>query len=782
MAPRCKRQRLSAAGEGESAVVGRREEENDADDADAAVEHAEKHTLSENRPQAAPRRTLFVRSLPFTATTESLTEFFSQSYPLKHATVILDATTKKSKGYGFATFADSEDAQNAKNLLDGSVFEGRKIRVELAEPRHREIASGIDVDGQRKSVLSAASAEARAERKRKLSEARRPPRLIVRNLPWSVKKPEQLAALFQSHGKVKQAFIPTKKPGLLAGFGFVVMRGRRNAEKAIAAVNGTEVDGRQIAVDWAVEKEVWEGLQNEEEMDAKMDGAETDELDVESEDGEAGGIMLGHEEPDPDIGGSDESSESDDDKSEGSLEDEGDDGDGEEQPQKTQDNSSTLFIRNLPFSSTDASLREHFSQFGPVRYARVVMDHATDRPRGTAFVCFYNREDADSCVRQAPRSQFSRPLGGRGGEQVARVVKHSVLQDEGNDPTGLYTMDGRVLQVTRAVDRNEAAKLNEVGSELRNRRDMDKRRLFLLSEGTIPSNSPLYNMIAPSERAMREASLKQRKALLQSNPSLHLSLTRLSVRNIPRSITSKDLKALAREGVVGFAKDVKIGLRQQLSKEEESRGGDEMKEAERLRKAKGKGIVKQAKVVFEGREGGKVPELSGAGRSRGYGFIEYTSHRWALMGLRWLNGHAVGQSTGEGGKDSGREAKTEGMKRLVVEFAIENAQVVARRMENEIKARERSKLVTEKRAKGELPNTGKKLLSKDALMAKTRKGTKRKRGNEKNGGGDASKGLSKTASRKDKVSSAEQEKLAKRQKIIARKRMMRRSRAKGASG
>ena len=57
--------------------------------------------------------------------------------------------------------------------------------------------------------------------------------------------------------------------------------------------------------------------------------------------------------------------------------------------------------------------------------------------------------------------------------------------------------------------------------------------------------------------------------------------------------------------------------------------------------AGGKGVVKQAKVVFETKEGSKIAEADGAGRSRGYGFIEYHTHRSALMGLRWLNGREV---------------------------------------------------------------------------------------------------------------------------------------------
>src|SRR5947207_999035 len=83
------------------------------------------------------RRSLFVRSLPRSVTTECLIEHFSQSYPLKHATVVLDPVSKESKGYGFVTFVEAEDAQRAKDELNGSLLHGRKIKVEIAEPRDR---------------------------------------------------------------------------------------------------------------------------------------------------------------------------------------------------------------------------------------------------------------------------------------------------------------------------------------------------------------------------------------------------------------------------------------------------------------------------------------------------------------------------------------------------------------------------------------------------------------------------------------------------------------------
>jgi nucleolar protein 4 len=774
----------------------------------SGTEQAPPSKKARKETNASARRSLFVRSLPAVATTEALTELFYQSYPLKHATVVIDPVTKQSKGYGFVTFADAEDAQRALDEFNGQSFKGRKMKIEIAEPRSREKGAKLGVDGKVKSTISAEAASLKKAREEKIAEARKPPKLIIRNLPWSIKTPEQLADLFRKFGKVKHSTLP-KVQDTQAGFGFVIMRGRKNAENALAAINGNLVDGRELAVDWAVDKEVWEGQQKSAEADVKddsdegsYDGAELDDkADPEpyNEDDDVANFIKNFgeqlesedesDEQDPDHNVDEDIDEEGSEDSDGFEDEEGEEG----KPQKTliTDNSTTLFVRNLPFTTLDADLKEHFNQFGPVRYARVVMDRATDRPRGTGFVCFFNVEDADACFRNAPRHQPT------GANAIAPKVKRSLLENENADKDGMYTIEGRVMQIARAVEREKAVQLTEEGTNFRVNRDKDKRKLYLLNEGTVASGTALYEALAPSEIKMREDSATQRKKLIQNNPTLHLSLTRLSIRNLPRNINSKDLKALAREAVVGFAKDVKSGLRAQLSKEEEARGGDEMREAEKQRKSKGKGIVRQAKIVFEGREGSKISEDSGAGRSRGYGFVEYSSHRWALMGLRWLNGHAVTSSTGK-------------KQRLIVEFAIENAQVVARRKEKEEEARIRSKEVLEAREKGVAPAKEKKVLTKDALMKKTRagtkaagkgrpapikgkgkvfikggqngakqEGTKRKRDDGKVEGNKKAKKTGDAPSFKPGFPPGEEGRVARRAQIIQKKRMMRRNRRQG---
>ncbi|KAF2661077.1 RNA-binding domain-containing protein [Lophiostoma macrostomum CBS 122681] len=690
MGPRVKRQRLSQDG-AEAVTATADPEQPPAVSAPTSEPSANGSSL--RHKQLSQRRSLFVRSLPPQTTTEDLTEHFSESYPIKHALTVLDKTTKQCKGYGFVTFADAEDAQRALDELNGSELHGKKIRIEIAEPRHRDVDGAVP--GQ-KSTPGPAAAKAKAEREEQ-KKGQGSPKLIVRNLPWTVKTPEQLGLLFRMYGKIKDVTLPKTQTGQLKGFGFVLLRGRKNAEKALAGVNGKEVDGRQLAVDWAVDKDTWENLQSnapENDEDAEM----KDAVESDSDASEESSVVSSSSEDEDSDSDEDEDAEEDED-SNTDYEDVSDsDIDTAADPTKPDLSDNTLFIRNLPFSATDDTLHEHFEHFGKLRYARVVLDPDTERPKGTGFVCFVDPSDALTCLKNMPRITLSKKTkDGKDGSTI--TVTHSVLENADADPTGAYTLDGRILQLSRAVSRNEAVRLTAEGAASRFSRDKDKRRLYLLSEGTIPHDSPLYQKLSPSEVTMRDTSAKQRQMLIQSNPSLHLSLTRLSIRNIPRSITSKDLKALARRAVVGFAQDVKADTRRKLSKEEVLRGGAEMAAADKMRKKKGKGVVKQAKIVYETNEGKKVEGDDvggGAGRSRGYGFIEYYTHRNALMGLRWLNGHAVEYKVqGSEGKTKGKKAQREAIedrkKRLIVEFAIENANVVHRRSDREDKAKTKEK-------------------------------------------------------------------------------------------
>jgi len=609
------------------------------------------------RQRVVANRSLFIRSLPPSATDESLTEFVSQHYPVKHSIVVVDPKTKTSRGYGFVTLADPDDTQEAVQKFDKAKWEGRHLRVEIAEPRQRK------KDDENDNAID----ERKLKRKLQVEEACRPSKLIVRNLPWSIKKSEQLATLFQSFGKVKFADLPNTQ-GKLKGFGFVTMRRKKCAEKAVEVLNGKEIDGRSISVHWAVDKAVWENrVRVEDAGDEKKPEATnfksnpTNQVGSSTIDKDLEAFFKNHME---NLESESEEDEENENSDGGGEDEEGDDlmsdqdrggehGEATEKKQPLTDNRSTVFVRNLPYTATDDELKSFFRHFGGVRYARVVVDKTTGRAAGTGFVCFFNESDSKACVKGSPRPQ---------AQGLSPAVKNSILQDENLDPEGKYSFQGRILHVTQAVSKEEASRF---GAEKDKGREKDKRRLFLLQEGKITTNSPLGKLLNPAELKMRDEILSQQNKTIHRNPLLHISLTRLIVRNLPRNFTSRDLKELARKAVVGFAVDVKEGRRQPLTKDENRRGGENSKEGEHQRRLKGKGVVKQAKITFETKEGGKATVEDGA-KSRGFGFIEYSSHRWALMGLRWLNGYQMADDKGK-------------KRHLMVQFAIDNAKVLNRR-------------------------------------------------------------------------------------------------------
>ncbi|WP_448382692.1 RNA recognition motif domain-containing protein [Desulfosoma sp.] len=75
--------------------------------------------------------------------------------------------------------------------------------------------------------------------------------LYVGNLAYSVTE-EDLRAAFHEHGQVESVnIIMDRYTGQSKGFGFVEMPSNADADKAIKALNGTDLKGRAITVNQA---------------------------------------------------------------------------------------------------------------------------------------------------------------------------------------------------------------------------------------------------------------------------------------------------------------------------------------------------------------------------------------------------------------------------------------------------------------------------------------------------------------------------------------------------
>ncbi|KAL7284209.1 hypothetical protein ACG7TL_001491 [Trametes sanguinea] len=493
---------------------------------------------------------------------------------------------------------------------------------------------------------------------------------------------------------------------------------------------------RVIAVDWALSKDKWEAekakleeaLQEEEdESDSSDDSDDSSEGSDDSESASDDEQLGVHEDDsdESDSHGSDEDSDEDESNEES-------DEDGQKPAKPTlppPEVGTTVFVRNVPFEATEDELRTLFRAFGPLRYARITMDAATGRSRGTGFVCFWNKEDADKAIEQSNILRAETV-----GDTPAIVKKNPfkmpslLTPDPSASIAQNLVLHGRTLDVSRAVTRDEATRLKEIGE--RQREKADKRNLYLLREGIILPNTPAAELLPPTEVEKRTQSFNARRALLRSNPSLFVSRTRLSVRQLPLFVTERMLKRLGIHAMRAFEAEVKEGKREPLTEDElteraaepDADGDGDVKmegsddEDASSKKTKGKGGkfskktgrptgVKQAKIV---RQQDRVDPVTGKGRSRGYGFLELTTHADALRVLRWANNNPAVGRLFETWWRAELEALVEAEKRkeqskrdeqrikrireelekgvppksrgtLIVEFSIENVQVVQRR-------------------------------------------------------------------------------------------------------
>jgi RNA recognition motif-containing protein len=78
---------------------------------------------------------LYVGNLPFHATEDLISQKFASCGEVREVALMLDRMTGRSRGFCFVEMATQEGAQKALNDLNGQDFEGRALRVDVAQER-----------------------------------------------------------------------------------------------------------------------------------------------------------------------------------------------------------------------------------------------------------------------------------------------------------------------------------------------------------------------------------------------------------------------------------------------------------------------------------------------------------------------------------------------------------------------------------------------------------------------------------------------------------------------
>ncbi len=116
--------------------------------------------------------------------------------------------------------------------------------------------------------------------------------------------------------------------------------------------------------------------------------------------------------------------------------------------------SSKIYVGNLPYSVTDATLESNFSEFGGVSSAKVMMDRDTGRSKGFGFVEMASEQVAQAAIQALngvsvdgrsivvslarPREDSRSPRGGYGAEGFKATQRADVGYGNGGYGGGRY--------------------------------------------------------------------------------------------------------------------------------------------------------------------------------------------------------------------------------------------------------------------------------------------------------------------------------------------------------
>ena len=220
---------------------------------------------------AEDSRKLFVAGLPDSITEDVLRQLFEATGgAVVEVSLPKDRATGRPRGFGFVTLATTEEANAARESLDGSFQGGKSISVRpfQAEPPRREVRGpggppgpggvggpgmgpgmgmgmggpGMGMGGPGMGVGPQLGGMAGAPDRT----------LYVGNLPYDATIEEVEAIIgATAAGPVVRVHLPMDADGRKRGFGFVTMASADAAKGAIDALRGADVRGRRLDVNLA---------------------------------------------------------------------------------------------------------------------------------------------------------------------------------------------------------------------------------------------------------------------------------------------------------------------------------------------------------------------------------------------------------------------------------------------------------------------------------------------------------------------------------------------------
>lgn len=180
---------------------------------------------------------IFVGNFSFSVDDEKLRDYFSRAGDVVSAKVMTEGHGGRSRGFGFVEFASAEEAESAINELNGSVWDGRVLKVSEDRGLRRDSAgSGGSAGGHSDNnehqghrsqsapmgYFRAQPLELSVKRRKKLDPFIENPELLI-----DYKHPKTLSRFMSERGRI----LPRRMTGLTASNQRMLTRAIRRAQE-----------------------------------------------------------------------------------------------------------------------------------------------------------------------------------------------------------------------------------------------------------------------------------------------------------------------------------------------------------------------------------------------------------------------------------------------------------------------------------------------------------------------------------------------------------------------
>ncbi|XP_048097458.1 embryonic polyadenylate-binding protein-like isoform X1 [Alosa alosa] len=290
---------------------------------------------------------IFIKNMDESIDNKALYDTFSAFGNILSCKVVCDE--RGSKGYGFVHFETQEAANRAIETMNGMLLNDRKVQEagkemetfsadpSIANPKLQSLWKNCQLS----AISFVGHFKSRKEREAECgAKAMVFTNVYIKNFGETYDD-KQLENIFSEFGKTLSVRVMRDERGNSRGFGFVNYENHEDAQKAVDAMNGKELNGRILYVGRAQKR-----VERQGELKRKFEQIKMDRMHRYQE------KCLGV----------------------------------------------NLYVKNLDDSINDERLRKEFAPYGTITSAKVMTDGS--HSKGFGFVCFTSPEEATRAVTE----------------------------------------------------------------------------------------------------------------------------------------------------------------------------------------------------------------------------------------------------------------------------------------------------------------------------------------------------------------------------------------------